>query len=235
LSRAFRSAGLSEGDVAIVSPNCAEYLIVYFAATRAALSVVPVNWHLSEPELRFLLDDSFAKAIVVHERLGLRRLERIRELNSQGALLLAIGSASGYVSLEVFVVSEPNAPLDLPVWGRRMAYTSATTGRPTAVILPARNAKSALESGVDAMRLLGVLPEDGHVRLCASMLYHAASLGGCELGLTMGHRLVLVDQWQPELLLQLVERHRVTMRRYPGTVGRPLPGSAIKTLDENGV
>src|SRR5690606_20567749 len=43
--------GVRPGDVvAIVAPNCAEYLAVFIAAVSAGLRIVPVNWHLSRDE-----------------------------------------------------------------------------------------------------------------------------------------------------------------------------------------
>jgi len=307
LARAFRSAGLVDGDVvAIVSPNCAEYLIVYFAAIQAALSVVPVNWHLAEPELRFLIEDSGAKVVVAHESLGAKRLAQFREFGTRPSLWLSIGHGDGYDEISEFSAAAADAPLQLETEGRLMAYTSATTGRPKAVVLPPGNTRGSLERKLEANRFVGIFPEDNNVNLCPSMLYHSAPLGGCELALMMGHKLVLVDQWQPELLLRLIDRYRVTTAffvpsmfirllkltanvrdrysvsslrfvghgaaacpeqvkrdmlqwwgaiiweaygateaqgtvaspaewlKFPGTVGRPLPGAAIKILDGDG-
>jgi long-chain acyl-CoA synthetase len=211
LSRAFRRAGLVDGDVvAIISPSCVEYVIVYFAATRAGMSVVPVNWHLSESELRFLINDSSAKAIVAHESLGFRQLDQLRHMSPAALLFLSIGNAQGYVALGDFSGSCPDEPLNLPVWGRVMAYTSATTGRPKAVLLPPQNASDAIRRRIEVFGLLGILPEDNNVRLSVTALYHAASLGLCDFSLTMGHKLVLLDQWHPELLLHLIDRYHVT-------------------------
>src|SRR5262249_40853972 len=129
LSHAFHNAQWNEGDsVAIVSPNCAEFLITYFAATQAALSVVPINWHLSEQEVAFILGDSGAKAIVVHRLLGSKLRETIRRVAGNQALLLSIGSSPGYRDIGEFLESEPDRALGLSTVGRVMAYTSATTG-----------------------------------------------------------------------------------------------------------
>src|SRR5882672_5778313 len=69
-SRAFAGAGLEQGDVvAIMAPNCAEFLATYLAGVDAGLYVVPVNRHLAGPEIEYVLEDSRAKAIVAHARL----------------------------------------------------------------------------------------------------------------------------------------------------------------------
>src|SRR5262245_1457850 len=64
LSRALRRAGLAPGDVlAIVAPNCFEYLSVYMAATQIGLYVVPVNWHLPPREIQHILEDCQARVL----------------------------------------------------------------------------------------------------------------------------------------------------------------------------
>src|SRR5690606_12421855 len=143
---ALRTLGASPGDViAIVAPNCPEYLAVYLAGVAAGLRVVPVNWHRARDELAFTLRDSAPKAVFVHERLGRRRLEHIRE-DARGALLhIAIGRAPGYTSLDRFAATALRGPADVADLGRVMPYTSATTGRPKAVCLPLANARAALE------------------------------------------------------------------------------------------
>lgn len=58
--------------------------------------------------------------------------------------------------------------------------------------------------------IFGLEPFDGHVHLCGSPLYHTAVLNFASISLQLGHPVVLVDRWDPERMLALVERHRVT-------------------------
>lgn len=211
LARALIASGLAEGDaIAIIAPNCAEYLAVYFAGLQAGLSVVPINWHLAEEEIAFVLRDSEVRAIFAHEDLGPKLLAGVQAKRANAEHLIAIGTAAGYVPMSEFIATHSEAPLGTGNTGRMMAYTSATTGRPKAVKLPQRDGNETLGQIVPVNRMLGILPEDDNVHLCASMLYHSAPLGGVEVALQMGHRVILVGRWQPELLLQLIDRHRVT-------------------------
>lgn len=299
--------GVRTGDVvAIVAPNCPEYLAVYLAAVSAGLRVVPVNWHLSRDELAFVLEDSHATVIVAHERLGLRRLAQLREDGRRARLFVSIGHAPGYIGLAELAAGAPRGPVDVAELGRVMPYTSATTGRPKAVCLPLANARAALEKTIAWHASLGIEPEADNVHLCTSMLYHSAPLDGAFIALQMGHAVVLADRPDPCTLLDLIERYHVTTtflvpamlvrlaklapsvrRGYrisslrfvvhggapcpietkramidwwgpivweaygaaeaqgtivsadewlerPGTVGRPIPGSAIRILDDEG-
>lgn len=211
LARALLDTGVRPGDaIAVVAPNCAEYIAAYIAGQQAGLKVVPVNWHLAGDELAFVLGDSQARAVLVHESLGQRVLDTVSKHASPEALLIAIGEAAGYASLGKLVEGYSAEPLGIPAAGQMMAYTSATTGRPKAVLRRRHDPRAALENTVRANKMLGILPEDDNVHLCASMLYHSAPLGGVDVALQMGHRVILAGLWQPELLLQLIERHRVT-------------------------
>ncbi|HEY8520081.1 MAG TPA: AMP-binding protein [Gammaproteobacteria bacterium] len=211
LARAFRAAGLAPREtIAIAAPNCAEYLAAYLAGVYAGLFVVPVNWHLAPNETEHILTDSGARAVVVHERLGEHKLASLVSCNERVELRLCIGRAAGFVPLDAFVAPYSSAALEASPTGRMMAYTSATTGRPKAVRLPPRDGHRALVRITAGNRFLGILPEDGNVHLCASMLYHPAPLVGCEMALHMGHPVVLVDVWDSEPLLQLIERYGVT-------------------------
>lgn len=63
--------GLRPGDcVAGMLPNSTEALALFFAAIQTGLYLVPVNWHLTAPEVAYILSDSGAGAFVAHERFG---------------------------------------------------------------------------------------------------------------------------------------------------------------------
>lgn len=210
-ARALEAAGLTAGDaVAVASPNCAEFLAVYLGAVHAGINVVPINWHLAEDELRFVVEDSGAAAIVAHGRLGAARLGTLARCTPGLRLLVSIGRAAEFIPLEKLVARRSPAPFACSVLGRVMAYTSATTGRPKAVVLPARNARTARERVIAWHASLGLAPGAAHVHLCTSMLYHSAPLEGCITALHMGHRVVLTDQPDPERVLESIEGYRVT-------------------------
>jgi long-chain acyl-CoA synthetase len=58
--------------------------------------------------------------------------------------------------------------------------------------------------------LFGLKPFDDNVHLCCSPLYHTAVLNFATISIQLGHPVVLMDRFDPEQLLALVERHRVT-------------------------
>jgi long-chain acyl-CoA synthetase len=212
IARGFAAAGLAPGDVvAIVAPNCAEFVAAYLGGILAGLYIVPVNWHLATPEIDYLIDNSRATAIVAHARLGNRRLDTLRAHSARMKAVVSIGSADGFRELRAFVAGATTFALDanLPM-GRALPYTSATTGVPKAVLRSLDGAVHAMRKFVEWHLALGVSLEDDNVHLCSAMLYHAAPLEGVRNALEMGHAVALMGSWDAADMLNAIERFRVT-------------------------
>ncbi|HUO68377.1 MAG TPA: AMP-binding protein [Gammaproteobacteria bacterium] len=212
VARGLAAAGLEPGDVvAIVAPNCAEYVATYLAGISAGLYIVPINWHLAAPEIDYLIDNSRAKAIVAHAMLGNRRLDALRAHGARTKAAVSIGTADGFRELRAFAARatifelDPNRPM-----GRVLPYTSATTGVPKAVWRSLDGAPHAMRKFVEWHLALGVSLEDDNVHLCTAMLYHAAPLEGVRNALEMGHVVVLMESSDPSATLSAIERFRVT-------------------------
>src|SRR5699024_8691560 len=96
--------------------------------------------------------------------------------------------------------------------GSPMLYTSGTTGKPKGVRRPLTGADpdEVPQAQTGFFRLFGLLPHDDHVHLCGSPMYHTAVLNFVTISIQIGHTAVLMDRWDPEEMLRLIERHRVT-------------------------
>src|SRR3972149_2988271 len=65
LASAFASAGLSAGDrVALLSKNSIEYALFFYAASKAGVVPVPLNYRLAAPEWGYIINDAEAKMLV---------------------------------------------------------------------------------------------------------------------------------------------------------------------------
>jgi long-chain acyl-CoA synthetase len=58
--------------------------------------------------------------------------------------------------------------------------------------------------------IFSLAPSDGNVHLCCSPLYHTAVLNFATISVQLGHPVVLMDRFDAEELLALVERYRIT-------------------------
>src|SRR6478672_6047155 len=87
--------GLSVGDVVVVMlPNSIELVALYFAAMQCGLYIVPINWHLTGPEVAYIVEDSEAKAFVGHERFG--EAARIAAASLPDGAGFAVGEVAGF-------------------------------------------------------------------------------------------------------------------------------------------
>src|SRR3954464_1474201 len=72
------SHGIGKGDVvSLLMPNSAEYIIAYLACWQLGALAGPVNSHLKEHEIEFVMNNSEAKAILVNSEFH-QRIENVR-------------------------------------------------------------------------------------------------------------------------------------------------------------
>src|SRR5690348_15227190 len=113
LANALIGLGLSKGDrLAVLAYNRIEWLEIYAATAKAGLVCVPVNFRLMAPEIRYIVENSEAKALIVEDALR-DRIEALRdELPIPEANYICIGRCPGYREyedvLEVGRDSEPD-------------------------------------------------------------------------------------------------------------------------------
>jgi acyl-CoA synthetase (AMP-forming)/AMP-acid ligase II len=136
LANGLLGLGLAKGDrVAVLAYNCVEWMEIYAATAKAGLIAVPINFRLIGAEVRYILEDCGARALIVQEAL-LPSIEDIRTgLAVPDANVVHLGGrvppgATGYEDLLAKAAdTEPNvavAPEDTWV----LMYTSGTTGNP---------------------------------------------------------------------------------------------------------
>lgn len=223
LSNGMAAAGLAHGDpLAVVVGNRVETLEIYAAAIQLGLDVVVVNWHLTAPEVEYILVNSNAAALVVEPTYA-----PIAALAADGAGLapdrrFVVGQAPGFTSLVALGEEQlDSVPSDRHA-GQALFYTSGTTGRPKAVrkkLTDLPPGQISLSAGIGLRRDPAItidtswsgLPEASReVHLVAGPLYHAAPLAYACGALDQGSTLVLMERFDPVGFLDRIGRYRVT-------------------------
>src|SRR5437660_2236523 len=192
------------------------------AASTLGSLVVPVNWHLKAEEVNYILTDCGAGILVCHADLW----PQIRDGVPAHIEVLIVATppeiaAAFGVSPEAAAV--PSGMTDWDQWrdahaawqgptGRvsPMFYTSGTTGKPKGV----RRGQSRPEQQTALERVstltYGIKPNDNQVVLMNGPMYHSAPSSYGMLAFRHGCTIVLEPRFDPEDLLQLVEKHGIT-------------------------
>jgi long-chain acyl-CoA synthetase len=211
---ALAGVGVTKGDrVALLAGNVPEFVATLYGALRLGAVVCPLNTMLTAEELRAILHDADAAAIV-SDQASMAEVVRLRGQLPGVRTVVVIGgppAPPGTVSLEEILGGGSEAPAvaaedsDLAV----IAYTAGTTAAPKGAMLTHGN----LTANLRQMGSLPILSEAGHdVVLVALPLFHIYALNAV-LGLTLhvGGTAVLAERFDPVEALRLVERHRVTV------------------------
>jgi len=213
LVHGLRALGLRHGDVvATVLPNGAEMIELVLAAAQAGWYVVPINHHLTAPEIAYILGDSGARAFVAHARYAEACCGAAEELGFPAEARFAVGALPGFRPYRELSAGQPDTTPSDRAAGTVMNYTSGTTGRPKGVRrpLPPLDPDTLATLFTGFLAMFGIQPRAENVHLVGSPLYHTAVLVFASSSMHYGHTLVLMDRWTPEDALRLIERHRVT-------------------------
>ena len=140
LAHSLLSLGLSKGDkVAVLLENSIEIIEVYLATAKTGLVIVPVNFRLVGPEIEYIVRNSDARALVVHDEFT-SMVDTIKPSLSNIApdRYIVVGEKrEGYREFEEFIRVAPESEPQVKVEPQDtwiLIYTSGTTGKPKGVV-----------------------------------------------------------------------------------------------------
>ena len=207
--RGMQERGLVPGDcIVVMLPNGIDLLAMYFAAIECGLYIVPINWHLTGPEVAYIVGDCDAKVFVADQRFATAAVIAAADLPAESRF--AVGAIEGFQPLAE-LSAEGGRP-DVRTQGAPMVYTSGTTGQPKGVKRPltGENPDLVNPANIWFFSIFGLQPFDDHVHICGSPLYHTAVLNFVAISVQMGHTAVLMERFDAEEMLRLIDRYRVT-------------------------
>jgi long-chain acyl-CoA synthetase len=220
LSQLFRAAGLQPGDhVALCLENHPHFLSIIWGAHYAGLYYTAMSSRLTTEEMAYILDDCGAQAFITSAYKADQAAELVSQMPGVKVRLMLDGAIDGYDPYEVALAEQPAAPLPDRVEGTDMLYSSGTTGRPKGVKVALPDAP--LGEGADGVTTLAQLlfgADEGTMYLSPAPLYHAAPLRFCRAVHRVGGTVVVMEHFDPEQYLALVEQHRITFSQVVPTM-----------------
>ncbi|MBL7492611.1 acyl-CoA synthetase [Frankia sp. AgB1.9] len=214
LARLLRARGFNQGDtVALMAENHPRYLEVVWAALRSGLYLTAINWHLSPSEAAYLVADSEAKALITTSHLAATAAE-VAKLSPAGCgvRLMMDGAQAGFEPYEAALATQTAQPLADEPRGEVMLYSSGTTGRPKGIRRPLSGESVAQPSGggIATMGRFLFGMDENTIYLCPTPLYHAAGLQWSAGVHQLGATLVVMEKFDAEGMLAVLERERIT-------------------------
>ncbi len=214
----FRSLGLRAGDTMAFSlENRREFLEIAWGAQRAGLRYVPISNKLNSAEIAHIVEDSRARALLAShslEALATALADCLGRLHCLGVG----GGAGPFRDVEQLLGRMPETPIEDEEAGIEMLYSSGTTGRPKGI---APQHEAGLPIGAPEPVTQAIANKFGatenSVYLCPAPLYHAAALRWCMAMGRIGATAVIMEKFDAELALALIERHRITLAQFVPT------------------
>lgn len=210
LAGALRSVGVGAGDrVGMMALNSDRYYEYYLGTWWAGAVVNPCNVRWSAAELAYSLDDCDTRTLIVDDTF----LPMAEQLKSRSRSLETIihmgqgGSRSGFENYEALVDAADPLP-DHACAGDDLAgvfYTGGTTGAPKGVML---THGSIFSSSMALAAEINMAADS--ICLHTSPMFHIADAGTSVSQTMVGATHCFVSSFNPEEVLRLVEKERVT-------------------------
>ena len=237
LAHLYRSVGLRRGDhVAIFMENNLRYFETMSAAERSGLYYTCINSYLTPEEVAYIVDDCDARLLIA----------------SVATAEVAVAAAAMTPKVETFLCVDADAeigpfrPYDEALaafpttriadeqLGAAMLYSSGTTGPAEGDPAPAaRRPPQRAAAGVAVHHRTMFRMREGMTYLSPAPIYHSAPQASVACALRLGATSVIMERFDAEQYLALVERHRITHSQVVPTMFSrmlKLPGGRARAL-----
>lgn len=211
---------IKKGDrVAIVLPNCKEYIFTYFALFNIGAWAVPINTRWEKPEITNVVKDAmvhtiiFADQIMVHNYVNY--FDDMKDtLSTVKNLVMMKKTAEGEIKTrnDVFdfhpMMDVCEAPFEMeeifPEDIAMLCYTSGTTGHPKGVMVPHGN---YVKTSLATANTWGI---EGEISLSIAPLYAAQGFLAVLIEFTIGSTINFLSTFNPNEILKHISKGKCT-------------------------
>ncbi len=234
IAAALLRLGTVKGDkIALLLPNCPEFLFAVFAVSRIGAVFVPLNTAYTEEEAEYVLRHSEASVVVVSAGLlplvnAVRdKLDRLRRI-----VLVGEDETPGVLLWRAFLRNVERKPSRFAVAPGDLAsitYTSGTTDRPKGVMLSQYAYAFAPRVRAEALGWT----QDDRV-LCLLPLFHVNALCHMCIGmLAVGGRIELTERFSASRFWEEVREYGITTSSLMRTIPQILLSLPERPDDRN--
>ena len=221
MAASLAASGVKKGDrVALMLPNCPQYVISFFATVRLGAIVTQINPLYVGREIGYILDDSGAETIVVYADVYERVKAVLPDTDLKTVIVVDFGDGPHRLDPEHnsfgdFLSTDadpaPEVELDPAEDVAALQYTGGTTGVSKGAMLTHRNLVANVQQTIDVFvqdpaqftgrKCVGALPFFHIYGLTCVMLF----------GIRLGIEQVLLPRFEVQEALAIFENDRPTM------------------------
>ncbi len=211
LAHAIAARGGAAAPVACMLGNGADYLIAQQALARVGAVVVQIGYRSKPAEVAYILGNAEPAAAIVGAAYADTFAEAMRQAGSRCQVIVAGADGAPAVG-ERWDDAVAGQPGDLPPTARSgdgggvIVYTSGTTGKPKGATRSWK--QTGFDAVADMVAQVGMNHDDRHLVVCP--LYHSAAPAFVAITMSLGATTVLMNHFDPEACLALIERERIT-------------------------
>ncbi|HTR87350.1 MAG TPA: AMP-binding protein [Reyranella sp.] len=213
LAHLLRQQGLKRLDhYSIYMENHPRYVECCAAGDRAGLYYTCINSFLTPEELAYIVNNSESRVLITSQA---KREVALAALASCPKVELCVivdgpGDSAKVSNLEEATKDLPSTPIPDEALGTAMLYSSGTTGRPKGILRPLAPEHPSVITPLFGFLLKLWKYRDGMIYLSPAPLYHSAPQAAVNLAIRSGATVVIMEKFDPEPYLALVEKHRIT-------------------------
>jgi long-chain acyl-CoA synthetase len=208
-----RAAGMRRGDhISVFMENSRQMLEIEGGAERIGLYHTLINSYLAPDEVAYIIANSRSRLLFSSTaKRDVAEAAAIQNPQLERGIMVGQGlSPPGWESYAELVAAQPTDPVPDESLGAAMLYSSGTTGQPKGVLreLPTVAPSEPLPVMEFVKGMFGF--RAGMTYLNPAPLYHSAPQASVAASLRMGATTVIMEHFDAEQWLALVERYRVT-------------------------
>src|SRR5215813_5421121 len=216
----FRKLGLKAGDhIALLMENRLAFMEICWAAQRSGLYYTAISRYLTPEEIAYIVKDCGAKVFITSPKCAEQVSGLIKGEAGEPLFFMIDEPEPGFRSYDKEAGAQLRTPIADEVAGYDMLYSSGTTGRPKGI-------KREFEGNrIDVPnQFLKILCGDmcgvnaDSTYLSPAPLYHAAPLRFNMMVTILGGTAVIMEHFDAEEFLKLVEKYKVTQSQLVPTM-----------------